>query len=378
MSHIQMKNVSKIFDGKTRAVDNITLDIVDTEFMVIVGPSGCGKTTTLRLISGLEDITSGSISMDDKTVNHVHPKDRDVAMVFQNYALYPHMTAFENMAFGLKLRKYAKKEIRNRVEETAKLLSITDLLSKKPHVLSGGQRQRVAMGRAIVRKPKAFLFDEPLSNLDPTLRLATRLELKALHQKLRTTSIYVTHDQTEAMALGDRLAVMHQGRILQVGKPIDVYNRPSNRFVAGFVGTPSMNFLDGIIRYQDDGIYFAVDTNMIPLPSHFNKLLGPYKNTQTVLGVRPEHIRLKPIAGETKYPIACSVEAIEALGDQTHIYFQKNDSNRRLIAKVDHKSKLRVSQKVDVFLETDYAHVFEPGETGLNIGVKCPGCLNQS
>src|SRR4051812_13779019 len=257
MAQVVLEKISKIYPGNVKAVDSIDLAIKDQEFVVLVGPSGCGKSTTLRMVAGLEEISEGTIRIGDRIVNNVPPKDRDIAMVFQNYALYPHMTVYKNMAFGLKLRGMPKAQIHERVSEAAKILDIGHLLDRKPKALSGGQRQRVAVGRAIVREPAAFLFDEPLSNLDAKLRVTTRAELKALHHRLKTTTVYVTHDQEEAMTLGDRVVVMYGGRIQQAAPPLEVYRNPANRFVASFVGTPPMNFLEGMIERAPEGLFFA-------------------------------------------------------------------------------------------------------------------------
>src|SRR5438477_9838396 len=256
MAQVHLEQVSKVYPGNVKAVDAVDLAIADREFVVLVGPSGCGKTTTLRMVAGLEEITAGTIRIGERIVNDVPPKDRDIAMVFQNYALYPHMTVYKNMAFGLKLRKMPKKQIHERVMDAAKILDIVHLLERKPKALSGGQRQRVAVGRAIVREPAAFLFDEPLSNLDAKLRVTTRAELKRLHQRLKTTTIYVTHDQEEAMTLGDRIVVMKDGLIQQADTPLKTYNHPNNRFVAGFIGMPPMNFFDGTLKMQDGQMIF--------------------------------------------------------------------------------------------------------------------------
>src|SRR5947207_651100 len=285
MAQVVLEKISKIFPGGVKAVDDIDLGIKDQEFIVLVGPSGCGKSTTLRMVAGLEEITGGTIRIGDRVVNDVPPKDRDIAMVFQNYALYPHMTVYKNMAFGLKLRGMPKKQIEQRVMEAAKILDIQHLLDRKPKALSGGQRQRVAVGRAIVREPAAFLFDEPLSNLDARLRLTTRAELKALHQRLKTTTIYVTHDQEEAMTLGDRIVVMSRGVVQQVGPPLEVYRRPANRFVAGFIGSPPMNFLEGrmeggdFVEGRNGGVRMA-------LPGRSARA-----GADLVLGFRPQTLR---------------------------------------------------------------------------------------
>ncbi len=257
MARVLLKNVTKTYDGDVRAVDNATLEVGDQEFMVIVGPSGCGKTTALRLIAGLEEPTSGEIAIGGRAVNGIPPNDRHLAMVFQNYALYPHMTAFQNMAFGLKLRKYSKDEIARRVKAVAELLDINDILNRKPQTLSGGQRQRIALGRAVVGQPQVFLFDEPLSNLDARSRIATRAELKAIHSQVDATSIYVTHDQTEAMSLGDRIAVMYKGALLQVGEPMQVYKKPANRFIASFISTSAVNFCSGTIQSKNNALHFV-------------------------------------------------------------------------------------------------------------------------
>src|SRR5881227_1477169 len=260
MAHVQLEKVTKIYPGNVKAVDNIDLGIADQEFVVLVGPSGCGKSTTLRMVAGLEEITAGTLRIGQRVVNDVPPQDRDIAMVFQNYALYPHMTVYKNMAFGLKLRKMPKKQIHERVMDAARILEIEHLLDRKPRQLSGGQRQRVAVGRAIVREPAAFLFDEPLSNLDAKLRVTTRAELKRLHHRLRTTTLYVTHDQEEAMTLGDRIVVMREGVIHQADPPLETYNQPKNRFVAGFIGMPPMNFFDGAIKVIDGRMTFEEGT----------------------------------------------------------------------------------------------------------------------
>lgn len=366
MARVVLENLTKTFDGGVTAVEHMSLDIADQEFMVIVGPSGCGKTTTLRMISGLEKPTSGNITIADSVVNDIPPKDRDIAMVFQNYALYPHMTTFQNMAFALKLRKYPKAAIKKRVTEAAMLLGIEDLLSRKPNVLSGGQRQRVAVGRAIVCNPKVFLFDEPLSNLDLELRIRTRAELKALHQKLETTMIYVTHDQSEAMTLGDRICIMRNGVVQQVGSPLEVYQRPKNRFVAGFLGTPLMNFIEGIIQCEGDNPYFTAGPNRILLSARTKSAVVAYDGKQAILGIRPQHISLQPIAGQGQNTIACSVMVVEPLGDRMDAYLQSN-SNDQLIATVDPHTKIHAGQTITMYIDVEKAHIFKPGDTGENI-----------
>src|SRR5246127_1685461 len=291
MAQVSLRKLVKRFDD-TEAVRGIDLDIADKEFVVLVGPSGCGKTTTLRMIAGLEEISAGEIAVDGEVVNDVPPKDRDMAMVFQNYALYPHMTVYENMSFGLRLKRYPKPEIARRVQGAARIPDITELLDRKPRQLSGGQRQRVAMGRAIVRNPKVFLFDEPLSNLDAKLRVQMRIEIKRVHQKVRTTTVYVTHDQVEAMTLADRVVVMNRGRIEQVGTPNDLYHHPATRFVAGFIGSPAMNFLP--CRVQDGaggGLAIRVtDAITVPVPPSRIDRYGAFKGKDMVLGLRPEHL----------------------------------------------------------------------------------------
>ncbi|MEE9370877.1 MAG: sn-glycerol-3-phosphate ABC transporter ATP-binding protein UgpC [Sedimentisphaerales bacterium] len=368
MARILLENLTKIFDGKITAVNNLTLDVANQEFLVIIGPSGCGKTTTLRMIAGLEEPTSGTVAIADKIVNDIPPKNRDVAMVFQNYALYPHMTAFENMAFGLKLRKHPRDKIKKRVEEAATLLDIEDILDRRPNTLSGGQRQRVAVGRAIARNPKVFLFDEPLINLDAKVRTATRAELKALHNKLKTTSIYVTHDQAEAMTLADRICVLHNGVVQQVASPQQVYNKPANAFVAGFFGMPPMNFLDGLIRYRDDNVYFITGTEAILLPVRMKVLLAAYKDRQAVLGIRPEHISSQPISGQNENAIACTVTVAEPLGARTNIYL-KSSSNRKIITTASPCTNIRPAQRLTVYLNVEKAHILKPGKMGKNISL---------
>jgi multiple sugar transport system ATP-binding protein len=366
MARVGLQNVTKIFDGKVTAVDDASLDVKDTEFMVIVGPSGCGKTTTLRMIAGLEEITAGTITIGDMVVNDIPPKDRDIAMVFQNYALYPHMTVFQNMAFALKLRRYPKAQIQKRVQETAHLLGIEELLDRKPKALSGGQRQRVAVGRAIVRNPKAFLFDEPLSNLDAKLRVTTRAELKSLHHRLQTTSIYVTHDQAEAMTLGDRICVMYEGVIQQVAPPLEVYDRPVNKFVAGFMGTPPMNFFAGRVEFKDSKARFITEVDSILLPRRMGGLLEAYNGQEMALGIRPEDISTSMFEGQAECFISATVNVIEPLGDRLEVHLATQDG-QKFIASTDPHSKLRVDETVKMFLDVGNCHVFEPGETGKNI-----------
>lgn len=293
MAEVTLENVTKVYPGGIEAVTDFNLRINDAEFVVLVGPSGCGKSTTLRMVAGLEEITRGAIVIDNREVNDVPPKDRDIAMVFQNYALYPHMTVYKNMAFALKLRKFPKKQIDERVRQAAEILGISELLNRKPKALSGGQRQRVAVGRAIVRQPKAFLFDEPLSNLDAKLRVEMRAELKALHRRLKTTTIYVTHDQEEAMTLGERIVIMKDGFVQQVGSPLDVYNRPANCFVGGFIGSPPMNILHGHLCLQDDAICFDEGSAKIRLPDSLKDTLSSWAGKELTMGIRPEAMSLQ-------------------------------------------------------------------------------------
>jgi len=317
VARVVWDQVTKKF-GQVIAVDNLTLAAEDGEFLVLVGPSGCGKTTALRLVAGLEEPTAGLIWIGDRVVNDLPPRDRDVAMVFQSYALYPHMSVYDNMAFGLKLRGVPKAEIDRRVKQVAEILGIADLLDRKPRQLSGGQRQRVALGRAIVREPKVFLMDEPLSNLDAKLRVQTRAELKKLHQALKTTTIYVTHDQVEAMTMGTRIAVMNRGVLQQVDTPQNVYEHPANIFVAGFIGSPAMNFFKGRLLSRDSKLYVDLADFEVELADRLGKaLLGRGVGPEVVLGVRPEHIRL---AGRAGAGIRCRVEVVEPLGSETLVH----------------------------------------------------------
>jgi len=387
MARVQLESVSKTFPGNVRAVDGVSLDIADREFVVLVGPSGCGKTTILRMVAGLEEITSGVVRIGDRVVNDVPPKDRDIAMVFQNYALYPHMSVFQNMAFGLKLRGMARGQIEQRVTDTAKLLEINHLLDRKPKALSGGQRQRVAVGRAIVREPAAFLFDEPLSNLDARLRVATRAELKRLHQRLRTTTIHVTHDQEEAMTLADRVVVMKDGRVQQSGTPLDTYNYPVNRFVAGFLGTPPMNFIDGIIKGANGRLTFMegkTSGGQLTLPAGgFTFELPPVLagkmanriDKHVVLGIRPEHIHLRPFVAETSgmvdagvlvARIGVTVNVIEPLGGDMDLYLSTT-LQETVVGRMKAEGGLAAGSALTVFVEVSKAHFFEPAESGMNL-----------
>ncbi|MBN1893071.1 sn-glycerol-3-phosphate ABC transporter ATP-binding protein UgpC [bacterium] len=322
MASVELRNVTKLYDGKILAVQNADLVIEDHEFAVLVGPSGCGKSTLLRLIAGLEEATSGEIHIDGKVVNHIPPKQRDIAMVFQNYALYPHMTVYENMGFGIRLRKMPKAEIDKQVRKTAELLHIQDILDRKPKALSGGQRQRVALGRAIVRDPKVFLFDEPLSNLDAKLRVQMRLEINRLHKRLETTMIYVTHDQVEAMTLGSKIVVLRDGVIQQTGSPLDLYDRPVNKFVAGFIGSPAMNFFSGKVTGDGKMVFQSGPLSIAVSDDQKNKLKS-FLGLPVILGIRPEDIHLpgRSVDASLSEPIKVDVDAVESVGNETFVYF---------------------------------------------------------
>lgn len=357
MAEVRLKNVTKVF-GKVVAVKNFTLDIKDGEFIILVGPSGCGKTTTLRTIAGLEEVTSGEIYIGDRLVNDVPPKNRDIAMVFQNYALYPHMDVYKNMAFGLKLRKVPKDEIDRIVKRTAELLGIRELLDRKPKELSGGQRQRVALGRAIVRNPKVFLFDEPLSNLDAKLRIAMRAELLDLHQRLKTTTIYVTHDQLEAMTMGDRIVVMNEGLIQQVDSPQNVYDHPINKYVAGFIGSPAMNFVDCVITKKNGNIYATTKGMSLRLPKDKAKKVEAYINKEAILGLRPEHI--SDTATQREYEpettFKASVWVVEPLGSEKLVHIR--NENDTLVARLDPHVTLKAGDVAEFTARMDLAHIF--------------------
>ena len=361
MASVTLTNVFKRYDSKVTAVNDLNLDIRDKEFMVLVGPSGCGKTTTMRMIAGLEEITEGDVLIGERRVNDVSPKDRDIAMVFQNYALYPHMSVYENMAFGLKLRKVPKDDIKRRVEETARLLGISDYLPRKPKALSGGQRQRVALGRAIVREPQVFLMDEPLSNLDAQLRVQTRAELIKLHRRLGITTVYVTHDQVEAMTMGDRIAVMKDGLLQQCDTPMAVYNHPVNMFVAGFIGTPSMNFVPGVVQRDENG--FLVDCGAFSLstpPVHAD-VLTPYLGRDVVLGVRPSDIFDKglknPIEATPANTVRTLVDVSEPMGDIVTLYLTAGP--HALVATIDAETGAKDGNALDVAIDLAKTHLFD-------------------
>ena len=360
MAQVVLKKVRKVFDKKVVVVDQADIEIADREFVVLVGPSGCGKSTTLRMIAGLEEITSGEIYIDGVLVNDVPPKDRDIAMVFQNYALYPHMTVYQNMAFGLKLRKYPKEEIDARVREAADILGIQELLERKPKALSGGQRQRVAVGRAIVRKPKVFLFDEPLSNLDAKLRLQMRTEISRLHTRLGATMIYVTHDQVEAMTMGDRIVVMRDGLIQQIDTPLNLYNHPLNQFVAGFIGSPSMNFLSGSLVGGGDGrLAFDEGQIRIPLPASSSERLRNHAGREMVMGIRPEDIHDPETlgAGVETASVKARVEVVEPMGSEVFLHLTTGRST--FVARVDPVHMPVVDQEVELAVEVLKAHFFD-------------------
>lgn len=359
MAEVILKNVKKVYDRNNIAVNDFSLEIKDKEFMVFVGPSGCGKSTTLRMIAGLEDITAGTISIGGRIVNDVLPKDRDIAMVFQNYALYPHMTVFENMAFGLKLRNIPKKEIESSVNAAAEILGIGDLLGRRPGALSGGQRQRVAVGRAIVRKPSVFLFDEPLSNLDAKLRTQMRTEIKRLHNSLNATMIYVTHDQTEAMTMGDRIVVMKDGFIQQVAEPLELYNKPANKFTAGFIGMPQMNFFDGSI-INSAGEYFFRSHDGINLKlSKDLPFVSGSGNEKLILGIRPEEIGSLTAKQKKDNPsVKGIIDVIEPLGSEIYLYL--TCGTHEVIARIESgENTYAAGQEIDLPVNIGKAHFFD-------------------
>ncbi len=378
MARVVLENVSKVFGGpkgeRIHAVRDLSLTVEDHEFIVLVGPSGCGKSTTLRMIAGLEEVSSGTIRIDGKVVNDIEPKDRDIAMVFQNCALYPHMTAYENMAFGLKLRKFPKPEIDRRVRETAEILGIAPLLDRLPGALSGGQRQRVAVGRAIVRHPKAFLLDEPLSNLDAKMRIQMRLEIARLRQRLAATMIYVTHDQVEAMTLGDRIVVMDHGVIQQVADPLRLYHQPANLFVAGFIGSPAMNFFRGALREERQSLRFVVEPHtgapperalslLIP-PARVSRL-QPHTGRPLVLGVRPEEIivRATPAGPDSEDAFQARIDLVEPMGAETYVHLNAGGSS--FVARVHPALPAAIGRSIPVRFEMTKAHFFDAQENAV-------------
>ena len=358
MAEVRLKDITKVF-GKVVAIKDFNLDVKDGEFVILVGPSGCGKTTTLRSIAGLEEVTAGEIYIGDRMVNDVPPKNRDIAMVFQNYALYPHMDVYRNMSFGLRLRKVPKPEINKIVKRTADLLGIGELLDRKPKELSGGQRQRVALGRAIVRDPHVFLFDEPLSNLDAKLRIAMRAELLDLHQRLKTTTIYVTHDQLEAMTMGDRIVVMNEGIMQQVDTPQEVYDHPINRYVAGFIGSPSMNFVPCTIVKANGNIYATAKAFRLRIPSDRAKMVKDYINKEAVLGVRPEDIDAKSTVRDydPESVFEASVWVVEPVGSEKLVHIRCEQYT--LVARLDPRVDLKPGQTSEFVAKMDLAHVFD-------------------
>ncbi len=358
MASLSLKNICKVYPNGFEAVKNFNLEIADKEFIIFVGPSGCGKSTTLRMIAGLEDISSGELRIGDRLVNDVEPKDRDIAMVFQNYALYPHMTVYDNMAFGLKLRKVPKDEIDKMVKEAAKILDLTQLLDRKPKALSGGQRQRVAMGRAIVRNPKVFLMDEPLSNLDAKLRVQMRIEIAKLHQRLGTTIIYVTHDQTEAMTLGTRIVVMKDGVVQQVDTPQNLYEKPGNLFVAGFMGSPQMNFLDAVVKVNGSDVALEVGGQSIPLPAAKAQKLTGYNGKTVTMGIRPEDVYDdEETLKNAKVSFTSTIRVYELLGAEVFLYFDLGEFP--ITARVDPRTTSRPGDTVKFTFDIDKIHVFD-------------------
>lgn len=359
MAQISLRDVSKIYKGDVKAVDKISLGIENKEFMVFVGPSGCGKSTTLRMIAGLEEISEGRIWIGDRLVNDVPAKDRDIAMVFQNYALYPHMTVLENMSFGLKLRKYPKDEIYRRVSEAAEILGIKKLLERRPKQLSGGERQRVALGRAIVRKPLAFLFDEPLSNLDAKLRVQMRTEIHKLRLRLQTTFIYVTHDQTEAMTLGDRIVVMKDGKVQQCADPMTIYDKPKNRFVASFIGTPPINIFNGRIIKKERKLYFDEGKFQVKLVEEMFQPMSAYEGKEVLMGVRAEDIYDKLFVSEAppENIVRAACEVIEPLGSEVYLYL--NSGRHTFIARVGAHNRPEVNRDMDLVFDMSKVHFFD-------------------
>jgi multiple sugar transport system ATP-binding protein len=364
MARVELKNVWKRY-GEHVVVRNVDIEIPDKEFFVLVGPSGCGKSTTLRMIAGLEEISDGHITIDGRVVNDVPPKDRDIAMVFQNYALYPHMTVYENMAFGLKLRRLPKPEIDRRVREAAAILNLGPLLDRRPKALSGGQRQRVAVGRSIVRQPRVFLFDEPLSNLDAKLRVQMRVELSKLHDQLQTTMIYVTHDQVEAMTMGDRICVMKDGEVQQVAPPLELYHKPANQFVAGFIGNPPMNFLSVRVEKNKDGLWLRHEAFSLAVPTAMSASLKSRVGGEAILGIRPEDIydRLfynSPVVeGST---VKARVEVVEPMGSELYLYFKVGNTD--VVARMPPYVKTGLHQEMELVFNLERLHLFDK-ETGL-------------
>jgi len=372
MAEVKLKEIRKVYENGFEAVKGISFDIKDREFIVLVGPSGCAKSTTLRMIAGLEEITGGEISIDGTVINDMPPKDRDIAMVFQNYALYPHMTVYGNMAFGLKLQKVDKEEIDRRVKEAAEILGITDLLDRKPKMMSGGQRQRVAVGRAIVRKPKVFLFDEPLSNLDAKLRTQMRTEISKLHSKLDATMVYVTHDQVEAMTMADRIVVMKFGEIMQIDTPLNLYHKPANKFVAGFIGSPHMNFFKGTVTKSGDDYIFSDKELTVTLPASRKDILEPRVGKELFLGVRPEDIHSSSDVDKVKNweKITSKIEVIEPMGKEIvlnlfHPYVESATSCYLAVVGPENNA-LAVGDDIELIIDMENIYLFD-GETELTL-----------
>ncbi len=358
MASVTYENVYKRF-GDVEVITDMNVEIKDKEFVVFVGPSGCGKSTLLRLLAGLEEISEGEIYIGDRIVNDVPPKDRDIAMVFQSYALYPHMSVYDNMAFGLKLRRTPKEEIDRRVKEAAEILGLAHLLDRKPKALSGGQRQRVAVGRAIVREPAVFLMDEPLSNLDAKLRVTARAEISKLHKRLGTTFIYVTHDQVEAMTMGDRILVLMDGVLQQIDTPRTLYEEPNNLFVAGFIGSPSMNFFDATVVGEEGNMYVDTGDFRIQVPESRKSAYDPYVGKEVILGMRPEHIHAREYAPPltTTSPLQATVDVVELLGHELHLYLDSGQNN--FVATVDTRLAPSIGQELDLVMDTDRMHLFD-------------------
>jgi multiple sugar transport system ATP-binding protein len=359
MAQISLKNVTKVYNRDVKAVNNVNISIENREFMVLVGPSGCGKSTTLRMIAGLEEITEGDIWIGDRRVNDIPAKDRDIAMVFQNYALYPHMTVYENLAFGLKLRKYPKSEIDGRVFEATEILGIRNMLNRRPRQLSGGERQRVALGRAIVRKPSVFLFDEPLSNLDAKMRVQMRTEIHKLRTRLQTTFVYVTHDQTEAMTLGDRITIMRDGEVQQCADPMTIYDKPANKFVASFIGMPPINLMDGRIIRKEKKLYFDEGKFQVKLIEEMHKILMPFEGKEVIFGIRAEDVydRLFVSEAASDNTISAVCEVVEPLGSEVYLYL--NSGRHQFISRVGAHNCPEVNQDMDVVFDMSKVHFFD-------------------
>ncbi len=369
MANITLKNITKVYAKNVVAVKDFSLEIQDKDFLILVGPSGCGKSTILKMIAGLEDITKGEIYIDGKLVNDAEPKDRDIAMVFQNYALYPHMTVFDNLAFGLKIRKYSKEEIKRKVENTAKILGISEYLKRKPGALSGGQKQRVALGRAIVREPKVFLLDEPLSNLDAKMRTQMRSEITKLHKRLQTTFIYVTHDQVEAMTMGSKIVVMDQGVIQQIATPEQLYKHPKNKFVAGFIGTPQMNIFKGILEKKQDKLMLKLGGHQLEIADKLaEKISANYYGKEVFAGVRAEDTGIEAKLIE-KYPqrvLQCAVNIAEDLGNEKLIYLKVDGADIEIVCRAQTKEQIQTNDKLPLFINTEFIYLFDK-ETELSI-----------